>query len=51
MGFPLAIIWGPDEQAVGKITVKDLRARQQHTIPHTDLLKTLRNILAEHNAS
>ncbi|MCJ7532235.1 MAG: histidine--tRNA ligase [Anaerolineales bacterium] len=51
MGFPLAIIWGPDEQAVGKITVKDLRARQQFTIPHTDLLKTLRNILAEHNAS
>jgi len=51
MGVPLAIIWGPDEQAVGKITVKDLRARQQHTIPHTDLLKTLRNILAEHNAS
>lgn len=51
MGFPLAIIWGPDEQAVGKITVKDLRARLQHTIPHTDLLKTLRNILAEHNAS
>ena len=51
MGFPLAIIWGPDEQAVGKITVKDLRARQQYTIPHTDLLKTLRNILAEHNAS
>ena len=51
MGFPLAIIWGPDEQAVGKITVKDLRARQQHTIPNTDLLKTLRNILAEYNAS
>jgi histidyl-tRNA synthetase len=51
MGFPLAIIWGPDEQAAGKVTIKDLRTRQQYTIPHTDLLKTLRNILAEHNAS
>lgn len=51
MRFPLAIIWGPDEQAAAKITVKDLRARQQYTIPHTDLLKTIQNILAEHNAS
>lgn len=51
MGFPLAIIWGPDEQAAGKVTIKDLHARKQYTVLHTDLLKTLRNLLAEHYAS
>lgn len=45
MGMRLALIIGPDEQARGQITVKDLRTGKQRSIPQETLELALREYL------
>ena len=41
IGIKLALIVGPDEDAAGQVTVKDLAARSQVTINRADLVDFL----------
>lgn len=46
LGIPFALIAGPDERAAGQVTVKDLRARSQETMPAWMAAEFLRQKLA-----
>jgi histidyl-tRNA synthetase len=41
MGIKLALIVGPDEEAAGQVTIKDLAARSQTTLNRADLVEFL----------
>jgi histidyl-tRNA synthetase len=45
MGMRVTIVVGPDEAAADKVTVKDLKSGAQETIPHSALIKAVREIL------
>ena len=45
MGMRLIVILGPDEQANGTFTLKDLRQGEQHTLPLDQAVSTIRQIL------
>ena len=45
MGIPLAVVLGPDEQAKGLVTIKDLRDGSQTTIQRHALVQTLQEKL------
>ena len=49
--IPLALMLGPDEKAAGKVTVKDLRSKQQHTVARDALVGTLQTLLADADPS
>jgi histidyl-tRNA synthetase len=44
-GIPAALIVGPDEAAAGKVTVKNLSARTQTTVPLGEAAAAIRQIL------
>jgi histidyl-tRNA synthetase len=44
-GIPLLIVVGDDERAAGTVTLRDLRARQQETLPLNQLAARAREIL------
>jgi histidyl-tRNA synthetase len=44
-GIPLALIVGPEEEAAGEVTLKDLQARTQERVPKTLLGARLRRLL------
>jgi histidyl-tRNA synthetase len=45
MGMRCVLIMGPDEQAKGLITIKDLTHRTQHTIPRNEAANTIKEML------
>jgi histidyl-tRNA synthetase len=45
-GIPLLIVVGDDERGAGTVTLRDLRARQQETLPLNQLAARAREILA-----
>jgi histidyl-tRNA synthetase len=47
LGFRFVILAGPDEDARGEVTVKDLKARTQATIPADSAAAAIRQMLAE----
>jgi histidyl-tRNA synthetase len=46
LGIPLAVILGPDEIRMGKVTLKDLIRREQTTIDRAELVKEIPKRLA-----
>jgi histidyl-tRNA synthetase len=44
-GIPFLVIQGPDERSANKVTVKDLRRREQTQVPEADLVSRLRALL------
>jgi histidyl-tRNA synthetase len=44
-GIPLAVIVGPEEEAAGEVTLKDLQARTQERVPRQILGARLRRLL------
>jgi histidyl-tRNA synthetase len=46
-GIPLACILGPDEVARGEVTLRDLRAGAQRSIPHANVVAEARTLLGE----
>ncbi len=46
MGMRVALVIGPDEEAAGTITVKDLRSGTQETIQRADVAAAVQRILA-----
>ena len=47
IGARFITIIGPDEAAQGMVTIKDLQTRSQVTVPQTEIVKQLREMLAE----
>jgi histidyl-tRNA synthetase len=45
MGMPVAVVLGPDEQATGSVTIKDLRSSEQQIVPQSAMLQTIQRIL------
>jgi len=45
IGAQIALVLGPDEIAQNTVAIKDLKSRQQDTVPRAQLPKTLRQIL------
>ena len=48
LGVRFVVIVGPDEEAVGQATIKDLAARQQQTVTRQDVARTILEMLAGH---
>lgn len=48
-GIRLALIQGPDELAQGRVTVKDLQARTQTSVPRASAAEAIRGLLAGSN--
>jgi histidyl-tRNA synthetase len=46
VGFRCVVLAGPDEEARGEVTVKDLKTGEQVTVPAVDVAATLGKILA-----
>jgi histidyl-tRNA synthetase len=44
-GIPLAVVYGPDEQAQGAVAIKDLRSGEQRTVPQHGLAEAVRSML------
>jgi histidyl-tRNA synthetase len=40
-GIPFAVIVGPDEAAAGQVTLRDMRAKEQRTIPGSELAASI----------
>lgn len=47
IGVRLVLIEGPDEEANGVITIKNLSNRTQQTLPLNDAILKLKELLAE----
>lgn len=45
-GIPLAVIIGPDEQAAGQVTVRDLRSRDQETMGVGEMVGRAKGLLS-----
>ncbi len=45
-GIPFAVIVGPDEAAAGQVALRDMRAKEQRTVPGTELLAIIRQAVA-----
>ncbi len=45
LDIPVAVILGPDEVAAGKAAVKNLKTREQVTVPRAELLRQVRDFL------
>jgi len=45
IGARVAVVLGPDEQARGEVTVKDLRSRVQQAVPRQDAGQVIRELL------
>lgn len=45
LGIPLVVIQGPDELAAGQVTIKDLRRRDQVTVPGDQVVDRLKTLL------
>lgn len=50
-GIPVILILGPDEMAAGLVSIKDLRRREQFTIPRAELAGRLRRLLESPEAA
>ena len=51
IGIRLALVVGPDEIAIGQVTVKDLRTGSQQPVPRQELLQTIHKLLESPQAS
>jgi len=51
IGAQVAVLLGPDEQAAGQVAVKDLRTREQHTVPRDQVAEFIRDLLETPPAS
>jgi histidyl-tRNA synthetase len=47
MGMRAAIALGPDEQAQGQVTIKDLRSGEQQTVPQGQMAEVVRKLLSD----
>jgi histidyl-tRNA synthetase len=45
-GIPLAVILGPDEIKLDQVAIKDLRTGTQTTVPRSEAVEKLKNLLA-----
>jgi histidyl-tRNA synthetase len=45
LGIPVAVVLGPDELVQGKVTVKNLKNREQITVEKGSLLEQIENFL------
>lgn len=45
-GIPLAVILGPDEIKLDQVSIKDLRTETQTTVPRSEVIEKVRDILA-----
>ena len=43
LDIPVAVVLGPDELAAGKVTVKNLKTREQVVVPRNDLVNQIRD--------
>lgn len=50
MGIRYVVVMGPDEEEVGKATIKDLASREQFTVAQADLVLELKKLLANAGA-
>jgi histidyl-tRNA synthetase len=44
-GFRYVVILGPDEEAKGQVTLKDLKNRSQETIDQSELVARIKRLL------
>ena len=44
-GIPLVIVAGPDEQAAGKVTIKNMASGEQQTVARQEIITTIKNLL------
>jgi histidyl-tRNA synthetase len=47
VGLRYVVIAGPDEEAAGMVTLKDLAKREQWTLPRSEIVRKLKGLLAE----
>jgi histidyl-tRNA synthetase len=45
MGMRLALVLGPDEAALGTVTIKDLRSGVQQSVPRQGAAQAVRKLL------
>jgi histidyl-tRNA synthetase len=51
MGIPYAIVIGPDEAVQGNVTIKDLAAGEQQTLPQSQAAQVIKKLLASRKSS
>ncbi len=51
MGIPIAIVLGPDEQASGKVTIKNMIAGEQQTVEQSQAAEAIKKVLASRTSS
>jgi histidyl-tRNA synthetase len=45
MGMRLAVVIGPDEQALNVVALKDLKTGKQRLVPQSDLVEAVRQVI------
>lgn len=47
LGIPLAVLFGANEAKKGSVTIKDLRTKKQKTIPRSELIESVQELMGE----
>jgi histidyl-tRNA synthetase len=48
MGMRLAVVVGPEEESMGRVTIKDLKTGEQQSLPLEEVVETIKNLLENH---